>query len=99
LQIKIGEAVAAVALIISGVSAAFSYYSMGYSAQQAGLANLQIRPYVRVRPAFIHGRKDEITIELISENLSPIPAHVIYDQTKPWVDGKTNGLLRCPRLT
>jgi len=53
------------------------------------LAGVQIRPYVRYRPEFTEEGKDKLDLFMISENLSPIPAKVIYDELRFWINGST----------
>jgi hypothetical protein len=59
--------------------------------EQLQTTQLQTRPYVRVRPIFTTKGKDSLSVFLLSENLSPIPAHMIYSQDKLWAGGETDG--------
>ena len=46
---------------------------------------------------FVHGQfllqrgKPSLSAFILSENLSPIPARIIYSQDKIWIDGETKG--------
>ena len=57
--------------------------------QQLKLTQLQARPYVRYWPTFNETGPDKLSAKMLTENLSPIPAHVIYNQLKTWVDEQT----------
>jgi hypothetical protein len=74
--------VATVALLVSLGSAAFTYLQVRTAKQQLQLAELQIRPYARERPRFEENGSDGLSISLINENLSAIPARIIYKQAK-----------------
>ncbi len=88
-RIRISDILAGSALIISVGSAAISHQQLASVRQQLQLSELQIRPYVRYRPIFTQEAPDRLDVMLLSENLSPIPAHVIYDELKTWIDETT----------
>jgi hypothetical protein len=58
---------------------------------QLKLNELQIRPYVKYIPTFFEAKR-EINVDMQLENLSPVPASVIYTELTPWIDGTTSGL-------
>ena len=60
---------------------------------QNTLSNLQIRPYVKYMPIFSIEKSNRLTIDMYSENMSPIPARVIFDQLSTWVNGETTGVV------
>jgi hypothetical protein len=78
-------AVAAVSLIVSIVSASIAYWQSQIASQQFALAAQQLRPYVKYIPAFL-AEKHQIGILMRLEDLSPLPATVVYTQVTGWVD-------------
>jgi hypothetical protein len=91
MSFKLSEALSILALVVATGSAAISYRSFSVSKHQSELSDLQIRPYVRYRPVFEKSRSDELGVTMISENLTQIPARVIYDELRTWVDGVSTG--------
>jgi hypothetical protein len=89
LRIKPSDILAGLALIISLGSAGISYQQLSSVRHQMQLTELQVRPYVRYKPTFSHEGQDRLTVTMISENLSPIPANVVYDELKTWLDENT----------
>jgi hypothetical protein len=85
-----------VAVAITGGIIAFLAWYTGREQLQTGreqlrTTQLQSRPYVRERPIFTTKGQASLSAFILSENLSPIPAHIIYSQDKIWVGGETNG--------
>jgi hypothetical protein len=91
MSLKLSEAISVLALAVAIGSAAISYRSSSISKHQSDLSDLQIRPYVRYRPVFERSRSDDLGVTMISENLTQIPARVIYDELRTWVDGISTG--------
>ncbi len=85
------KAVPWIALFVSIASAIFTYVQTTTTKAQLKLNELQIRPYVKYIPGFFEG-KQEINVDMRLENLSSIPASVIYTELTPWIDGVTSGL-------
>jgi hypothetical protein len=94
---KFSDVVAICALIVAIGSAAISYTQMSSVRHQLQLAELQVRPYVRFKPHFTEAADDDLAIVIRSENFSAIPAHVIYNETKFWVDRLTVSQFRFNR--
>ena len=80
-----------VALLVSITSAIFTYVQTTTTKAQLKLNELQIRPYVKYIPDFFEAKR-EINVDMHLENLSPVPASVIYTELTPWIDGATSGL-------
>ena len=80
-----------IALLVSITSAIFTYVQTSTTKAQLKLNELQIRPYVKYIPDFFEA-KGEINVGLRIENLSPVPASVVYDEMTPWIDGVTSGI-------
>src|SRR2546422_7098983 len=80
-----------VALLVSITSAIFTYIQTTTTRAELRLNELQIRPYVKYIPDFFEAKR-EIHIDMVLENLSPVPASVIYTELTPWIDGATSGL-------
>lgn len=91
-RMKLSDLHAATALVVAVASAVFTYFQTKAAESQLKLADLQIRPYVRFRPMFDAERDNQLSVEEITENLSSVPAHVIYSSLTPWVDGVTTGV-------
>ena len=89
LRIKMSDVLAGLALIISVGSASISYQQLGSVRRQLQLTQLQIRPYMKYRPNFTQEGQDRLTVTMISENLSPIPANAVYSEVKVWIDETT----------
>ncbi|MDR5726304.1 MAG: hypothetical protein RB191_02430 [Terriglobia bacterium] len=88
---KLSDALATIALLVAIASAIFTYVQTMAANSQIKLANLQVRPYVRLRPLFDAKQGDQLSVEEVTENFSSVPAHVIYSSLTPWVDGVTTG--------
>jgi hypothetical protein len=86
---NVTAAVTATVAVIGVIIAFLAWYT---GREQLHTAQLQARPYVRERPIFITKGKYSIAAFILSENLSPIPAHVIYSQDKFWAGGEANKL-------
>ncbi len=86
---NVSEVIAGLALIVSVCTATVGWRQFKSVERQLELSELQIRPTVRYRPVFTEQGKDQLTIMMLSENLSPIPANVIYSEVKNWHDGVT----------
>lgn|SRR5574337_147025 len=78
-------ALAVVSLIVSITSASVAYRQSQIANQQLALAQQQLRPYVKYIPAFVP-EKGRAGILMRLENLSPLPATVVYAQVTGWVD-------------
>ena len=65
------------ALIISLLSAFFSYVQSRTSAEQYHLTAQQLRPHVSYVPAFFRA-KDALYVDLHVQNRSPLPANVLF---------------------
>ena len=89
-RLKLSDALAGVALVVALSSAWISYQSLSSTKHQVQLSDLQIRPYVRYKPVFNQVGEDLLTT-MISENLSSIPAKVIYSELRTWVDATSSG--------
>jgi hypothetical protein len=46
---------------------------------------------VKYIPVFSEADAGKLQVTMISENLSAIPANVIFDKLTPWIDGRTSG--------
>ncbi len=79
-----------IALLVSISSAIFSYVQITTTKAQLKLNELQIRPYVKYIPDFTEGKR-EINVAMYLEDLSSVPASVIYTELTPWIDGATSG--------
>lgn len=84
------KVVAWTALVVAIASAAFTYVQTSTTKAELRLQELQIRPYVKYIPSFSESG-GEIDVEMHSENLSSIPALIIYTDLTGWVDGVTSG--------
>jgi hypothetical protein len=89
IRIKLSDIMAGLALIISVGNALVSYQQFRSGRDQLHLSDLQIRPYVKLRPSFTQHSSNRLTINMISENISSIPANVVYHELKTWVDDVT----------
>lgn len=91
MALKYSDVVAGLAFLVSLASAGISYQSLNSTEHQVRLSDVQIRPYVRYKPVFEQSGPDSLAVKMISENLSPIPAAVEWEELKVWVDGGTTG--------
>src|SRR5882762_11266695 len=73
-----------VALVVSTLSATFSFVQSRISSAQLRLNEQQLRPYVKDIPVFLPS-KDHLGIDMILENYSPLPARVLHTQLTAWV--------------
>lgn len=78
------------ALVISTLSAAFSYVQYQTATAQLRLNEQQTRPYVKYQPYFTPGN-GALQVHMALENFSAIPANVLFSQLTAWVDGKHVG--------
>lgn len=74
------------ALLISILSAAFSYFQANTSAQQFLLTSQQLRPHITYTPTFF-SIKDGLQIDMYLQNHAPLPANVIYTDVAASLDG------------
>ena len=65
------------AVIISVISALFSYMQYRTSSLQVGLNEQQLRPHVTYVPTFFRTKRS-LDIDMYLQNQSPLPANVIY---------------------
>lgn len=79
-----------IALLISIISLIFTYVQAITTRAQLKLNELQVRPYAKYIPTFL-GAKRKININMHLENLSPVPASIIYTELTGWIDGVTTG--------
>ena len=68
------------ALIISLLSAFFSYVQSRTSAEQYRLTAQQLRPHISYVPTFFR-KNDGLYVDLYVQNRSPLPANVLFTDT------------------
>lgn len=78
------------ALVISFLSAIFSYQQMLSSERQLLLNSQQLRPYLTFDPTFFPIR-NEMQIDVYTRNHSPLPARVLFGDIAAAVDGQIFG--------
>lgn len=78
------------ALVISTLSAIFSYVQYRTATAQLHLNEQQTRPYVKYQPYFT-ASNGVLQIDMALENFSSIPANIQFSQLTAWVDGKHLG--------
>ena len=82
---KISEkSLSIIALIVSLLSAGFSYMQFQSSEAQLRLNEQQLRPHVSNTPTFFRS-KNRLDIDLYFQNQSPLPANVLYSDLSAWV--------------
>ena len=74
------------ALIVSALSATFSFVQYRTATAQLRLNEQQLRPYVKYIPIF-QPIKGSLAIDMVLENYSPIPARVLHTELTGWVNG------------
>lgn len=85
------KAISWIALLVSVTSVIFIYVQTTTTKAQLKLNELQIRPFVKYIPAFFES-KQVVNVDMRLENLSAVPASVIYTELIGWVDGVTTGV-------
>lgn len=81
-----------VAIAISLASLVFTDVQTNSLRRELALASLRTRPYVKYIPVFDPAKGDErIDVTMISENLSAVPATILYSQLRAWIANKTSG--------
>jgi hypothetical protein len=89
---KYGNVIATITTTVAVIGGIIAFLAWYTGRKQLETAQLRVRPYARERPIFTTKGKDFLSAFILSENLSPIPAHVIYSQVTVWAGGKTNKL-------
>lgn len=86
-RVTLQTVLSSVALVVSLVSASFSYLQSRTSVSQLKLTEQQLRPHVTYSPVFFRDKKG-LNVDIYSLNQSPLPARIIYADTAGWIDGE-----------
>lgn len=74
-------------LVVASITGCFIYLQIIPARRQAHTSEIQNRPYVKYIPMFLTKKPDELGVNMVSENLSPIPALTIYSDLRIWING------------
>ncbi len=91
-KINMSDILSVIAIVIAVGGLFFTYMQAKTIKSQLRLNELQIRPYVKYIPRFSVNSKKKIEASMYLENLSSVPAKIVYTQLTPWVDGSTSGI-------
>ena len=92
MRFKTSDAIAALGVFVTVALAVITVLQLGPLRRQAQTAETQARPYLRYTPKFRTIGPSQIEVELLTENLSSVPGHLIYSDAKIYVDGQTNSI-------